>query len=170
MFCMPELARILKQQSYPNGAPCLTTKLSKTWIGLILILNASDHSAVTLMGYKWWATCGQRVVLGFIVDFKICMQDFIKCLGTYIGRTCSHQRLEHHLTSSTPDRLSGTDGLFKMGVNKVTITKHKNKFMWSIKHQLTRSKCLPKLYSLAFHLHHYSPHCHSNDMLILLIY
>ena len=23
MFCMPELARILKQQSYPNGAPCL---------------------------------------------------------------------------------------------------------------------------------------------------
>ena len=22
MFCMPELARILKQQSYPNGAPC----------------------------------------------------------------------------------------------------------------------------------------------------
>ena len=133
---------------------------------------------------------GKWVVLGFILDFNICMQDFIKCLGTYIGRTCSHQRLEHHLTSSTPDRivvvrqmivlgmcratsfrwLSGMDGLFKMGVNKVTKTKHKNKFMWSIKHQLTRSKCLPKLYSLAFHLHHYSPHCHSNDMLILLIY
>ena len=107
---------------------------------------------------------GKWVVLGFILDFKICMQDFIKCLGTYIGRTCSHQRLEHHLTSSTPDRLSGTDGLFKMGVNKVTKIKHKNKFMWSIKHQLTRSKCLPKLYSLAFHLQHYSPHCHINDM------
>ena len=23
IFCMPELARILKQQSYPNGPPCL---------------------------------------------------------------------------------------------------------------------------------------------------
>ena len=34
-------------------------------------------------------------------------------------------------------RLSGTDGLFKMGVNKVTKIKRKNKFMWSIKHQLT---------------------------------
>ena len=124
------------------------------------------------------------------------MQDFVKCFGTYIGRTCSHQRLEHHLISSTPNRivavrqrivldmcrakvtnrfltsfrlLSGKDGLFKIGVNKVTITKHKIS-LWSIKHQLTRSKCLPKLYSLAFHLHHYSPHCHSNDMLILLIY
>ena len=25
IFCMPELARILKQQSYPNGAPCRIT-------------------------------------------------------------------------------------------------------------------------------------------------
>ena len=163
---------------------------------------------ITLLSH-WWVTSdgphvGKWVVLGFILDFKICMQDFIKCLGTYIGRSkipkkgcaCSHQRLEHHLTSSTPDRivvvrqrivldmcrakvtnrfltsfrwLSGMDGLFKMGV-KVTKTKHKNKFMWSIKNQLTRSKCLPKLYSSAFHSHHYSPHCHSNDMLILLIY
>ena len=24
MFCMQELARIMKQQSYPNGAPCRT--------------------------------------------------------------------------------------------------------------------------------------------------
>ena len=27
MFCMQELTRIMKQQSYPNGAPCLTSKL-----------------------------------------------------------------------------------------------------------------------------------------------
>ena len=112
-----------------------------------------------VMGHMW--------ANGWFLDSYLTSKYF----GTYIGRTCSHQRLEHHLTSSTPDRivvvrqmivlgmcratsfrwLSGTDGLFKMGVNKVTKTKHKNKFMWSIKHQLTRSKCLPKLYSLAFH-------------------
>ena len=61
--------------------------------------------------------------------------------------------------------LSGTDGLVKMDV-KVTKTKHKNKFMWSIKNQLVRPKFLPK--TLAFHRleHHYSPCCHSNDMLV----
>ena len=107
---------------------------------------------------------GKWVVLGFILDFKIYMQDFIKCLGIYIclsnipkkGCACSRQKLERYLTYFTPDRivmvrqrivldmcrakvtnrfltsfrwLSGTDGLFKMGVNKVTITKHKNKFV-----------------------------------------
>lgn len=41
----------------------ITAKLSKTWIGLILILNASDHSAVTCgqMGGSWIHTWLQNM-------------------------------------------------------------------------------------------------------------
>ena len=41
----------------------ITTKLSKTWIGLILILYASDHSAVTCgqMGGSWIHTWLQNM-------------------------------------------------------------------------------------------------------------
>ena len=32
MFCMQELARIMKQQSYPNGAPCHMSNIPETSI------------------------------------------------------------------------------------------------------------------------------------------
>ena len=140
------------------------------WVVLEFILNIKICMHESF--YVWelilvWATYPRRVVHALARGLSATGHPTYLTGLLWQGKGLCREKLKNRFL--TYGWLRGMDSFITMGV-KINKTKHKNKFMWSIKNQLTRPECLTKLYSLAFHLHHYSPCCHSNDMLILLIY